>query len=260
MTRVHMLASAALLCAVAISSASSTSNVTKQDEGSLNPPVATTLDLPVYSKYVWRGINLVDDFVLQPSITFASGPLSLNVWSNWDLTDVNDLEGKVNEVDITGTYSGTLGGVAYSLGFVNYEFPNTGFDQTIELYGSATFPAMFSPTLAVYYDVDEAHGVYAKLSGSYTLNNVFMVGENAASLTLGLGIGYGDKEHNAFYYGNDESALADLGLSATLNAPINARTKAYLNLQYTTLLDKNQLEGFDKRSNFFGGIGVSYSF
>ena len=51
------------------------------------------------SKYVWRGILVTDDPVLQPSITFAFKGFSLNIWANMDLTDVNDNDGEVKGSD-----------------------------------------------------------------------------------------------------------------------------------------------------------------
>src|SRR5690606_16941786 len=55
--------------------------------------VVTDFELGAYSKYVWRGINVVDDFVLQPSLTFSHGPWSVNFWGNYETTGVNTYYG-----------------------------------------------------------------------------------------------------------------------------------------------------------------------
>ena len=42
-----------------------------------------------FSKYVWRGQNLVDDWVLQPGASVGYKNLTASVWENLDLTDEN---------------------------------------------------------------------------------------------------------------------------------------------------------------------------
>jgi hypothetical protein len=46
--------------------------------------VDVTIDF--YSKYVWRGQNLVDDWVLQPGVSSTFGNFTLGVWGNVDMT------------------------------------------------------------------------------------------------------------------------------------------------------------------------------
>ena len=49
-------------------------------------PLDDEAELPVYSKYVWRGMNLVDDAVLQPSLEVGLFGFELAVWGNLYLT------------------------------------------------------------------------------------------------------------------------------------------------------------------------------
>ena len=52
--------------------------------------VDATLDFN--SKYIWRGQNLVDDWVMQPGASTTFGGLTLGVWGNVDMTNENDEE------------------------------------------------------------------------------------------------------------------------------------------------------------------------
>lgn len=62
-------------------------------------------DAAVMSKYVWRGILLTDDPVLQPSLTVGCLDVSINILGSMDLTDVNDNGKEFNELDFTIDYS-----------------------------------------------------------------------------------------------------------------------------------------------------------
>ena len=62
----------------------------------------------IFSKYVWRGQNLVDDWVLQPGASIGYGNLTASVWGNLDLTDENGYGGEFSEIDYTLDYSGQV--------------------------------------------------------------------------------------------------------------------------------------------------------
>src|SRR3989338_6117355 len=70
-----------------------------------NANISVTGSTSFYSKYVWRGIRLDDDYVLQPRLTVnAFNGWSLNVWGNYDLDNSTDALNS-NETDTTLTYT-----------------------------------------------------------------------------------------------------------------------------------------------------------
>jgi hypothetical protein len=76
-------------------------------------PLDVTAELPVYSKYIWRGMNNTNDWVLQPSLWIGFLGFTASVWGNTNLTDVNGNHGQMNEWDYT---------LAYGLGLPFFEF------------------------------------------------------------------------------------------------------------------------------------------
>src|SRR3972149_8340130 len=63
-----------------------------------------------FSKYIWRGQNLNDDYVFQTGGTVNCGNLSAGIWGNLDLTNINDRSGDFSEVDYFLDYSDDLPG------------------------------------------------------------------------------------------------------------------------------------------------------
>ncbi|HEC03038.1 MAG TPA: hypothetical protein ENI81_05820 [Phycisphaerales bacterium] len=74
-----------------------------------------------FNKYIWRGQNLVDDWVFQPGATVSYGGLSASFWGNLDMTDENGSSGEFSEIDLTLEYSGQFPGIdilGYSVGMI----------------------------------------------------------------------------------------------------------------------------------------------
>lgn len=226
-----------------------------------NDGLSTDLSLSYQSKYIWRGISANQEGVLQPSLTFGWNGWGANLWGNFDLTDANLYFGtstglrRITEWDSSLYYTVNTGRATATLGVTHYDFPNTGFRSTSELWGvfAANMPG--SPTLSVYYDFDEAEGIYARLSGSHTLENT-----GFGSVNLTGWVGYGDRGFNSYYCSNAAAALADYGFEAKLNIPAGDKFTAWIQAGYYGLLDSNQLSGAPNRTNFTFGAGVGTRF
>lgn len=200
---------------------------------------SVTLDSTFASKYLWRGINIVDDPVWQPSVAFAWKGLTLNVWANLDLTDINGFRHNFTEVDYTVDYTFPVSDkVKLSVGTIRYTFPHTGFPTTQEVYAGVSLDAPLAPALKVYRDVDEADGTYVNLAFSHTVDEVARLSDKVKlSLALSAAAGYGDAKHNRFYYAGSGAGLADLTLSAGLPIAIGDRLTIKPGIIYTVLLD-----------------------
>jgi len=74
-----------------------------EDEGE----IGFELTADFFNKYVWRGQNLVDDWVFQPGVSATYGGLTASFWGNLDLTDAY---GKSKDDNI-------VAGIGFSAGF-----------------------------------------------------------------------------------------------------------------------------------------------
>jgi len=167
----------------------------------------------VLSKYVWRGQNLVDDWVLQPNVSVGYQGLTASIWANSDMTGDSADDWELTEIDYTLDYSGAIPGmetVGYSIGAIHYYFP--GGDPTTELYWGFSFDVPASPSVTVYHDIDEADGTYVSLAVGHSIESL---GDLPFGVDLGATLGWGDSGYNEFYWGSTvDSELNDLVLSA----------------------------------------------
>ena len=227
------------------------------DEKSWSVEVDSTFN----SKYIWRGIEVVDEPVWQPSITFSWEGLSLNVWGNMDLTDANDDAGTFTEIDYTLSYEGQWKLMAYGFGVVHYQFPTIGSADTTEVFVSVGLDVPLSPTVTLYQDVDEADGLYVNASVGHTFEDVFHLSETIAmSIDLAASLGWGSSKHNDFYYGSDDSGLADAVISAGFPVDLGRGWTLTPSVNYSWLLDNGIRDAMDDDDNFWSAISLRLSF
>lgn len=225
------------------------------------------LGVDLLSKYVWRGQNIVDDWVAQPLVSAGYKGITGSAWGNLDLTDENNNKGEFSEVDLTLDYSAQfprLETLGYSLGFIYYDFPVTGAaDDTFEIYYSLSLDTVASPSVTVYHDVDEADGTYVSLGIGHTIENLIEIApDTPVSIDLGATLGWGSAAYNKFYWGADDSKLNDLVLSASFPFEAAGWTIAP-RIDYITLVSDSirRTDAYDEDSDFFVvGLGISKQF
>jgi len=161
-------------------------------------PVDVEANAGIYGKYVWRGITVTDDPVLQADVTAGVAGLSLGVWGNVDLTDVNADSPSLNEVDWTLAYGVSLPKISLSLGFIHYRFPDFSDANTTEAFVGAELNVPLSPALTIYQDVDAVEGGYWAASVSHGVPL-----SPATNLELSAGVGLGSKSYVQGYFGID---------------------------------------------------------
>jgi len=153
--------------------------------GAVSGQVVLTGDAGAFNAYVWRGVTLTNQVVLQPdaylTVPAGGGLLVVGGWGSIEAgrydDPVNDLsEGggtssfNATEVDVWAEYghslapklTGTFGGVVYL--FPNQVGLTNEVNRTVELYGKLQAGVPLSPKLAAWYDVDKVDGLY--LEGS----------------------------------------------------------------------------------------------
>lgn len=214
----------------------------------------------VYGKYVWRGIVLTNEPVLQPAVGVSYGGLALSIWGNLEMTDINDSSGDFTEVDYTAEYSVSWEGWSFSAGVIFYDFPSTVFPSTTEIYGAVGMDTLLSPTLTVYQDVDEADGTYANFSVEHSLADVFSPwGTTSASVVFSASVGYGSSDYNEFYFGADESAFTDALFSISMPIQVHEAVSVSPSISFSTLLDDSVRKAMDDDDNVWAGVSVAFS-
>jgi len=210
------------------------------------------------SKYVWRGFEFSDDsIVIQPSLSVSYMGFGANLWANLD-TELYGTTNKWNETDMTLSYDGAVDKLGYGVGYIYYALDSA--NDTQEIYGTLSYDTLLSPSLALYYDIDEFSGDwYANLS----IGHSFELSE-AMSLDLGFAAGY--------YYvdDGDYSEFHDGLISAALSIPVGQYVTISPELYYSfPLSDKasdvieansDALGGSGDDSYVYGGVSLSFAF
>ncbi len=221
-------------------------------------------DLTFATKYVWRGLILTDDPVLQPSATLSHKGFSLNIWANDDLTDKGASgASEITEFDYTLDYSFNVKKFSFGLGVIQYTFPNTGSEGTTEILGTVGYDFFLSPSLTLYWDTDEAGGVYGNLSLSHSFGLGKILGI-IPSLDFSAGTGFASSNWNEFYYSVDSGGFVDLLLTIGLSIPVDDYLSLSPFISYSTLLDSDledaqRAVGVNDKATFYGAtITVSF--
>lgn len=228
------------------------------DEGG---PWALSFDFTYNSKYVWRGIDVTEDPVFQPSVTVGYEGLSMNVWANIDTTDTNDFEWQALEIDYTLDYSFSYEMLNFSVGGIHYQFPQAHVFDTTEVYAGVGLDVLTAPTLTVYQDLDEHDGTYVVLAFSHSFADVWQPAENVSmSVDLATSFAWGSEKHNEFYYAPGVgSGFADGTVSVGLPFQIGEKVTLTPAASYAWFFD-DDLGAVGNRDAFWAGLTLGVSF
>jgi hypothetical protein len=223
--------------------------------------IETEIRLDFASKYVWHGLNLVNDSVLQPNVTFSANGFFVSVWSNFELTNWNEVnydrspKGRFTEFDTTLEYTNTIRSASWKAGVVDYQYPGTGLERYQEWFaGLAWENAPGSPTITLFKGSKSSMGSYALLGVSHSVSC------KKNTLDLSADIGFGDAKSNNFYYGNETASFTYAQLSASTDIQIGKGWTMTPSLYFSTLLNRRHLEGAPRRTNLWLQLGVSTKF
>jgi len=204
--------------------------------GTVSGQVVLTGDGGAFNSYVWRGVTLTNQVVLQPdaylTVPAGGGSLVVGAWGSIEPGRYDDpvhhlSEGggtssfNATEVDVWAEYGHSLGPkLTGTLGSVLYLFPNqlgltNDVNRTVELYGKLQAGVPLSPKLAAWYDVDKVKGLYLEGSLAHPIPAVpgFPVTLGAlAGFSVSQGINPDDPTEIANFAKN---TLTHVDLSAT---------------------------------------------
>ncbi|MDD5561697.1 MAG: hypothetical protein PHT50_06195 [Candidatus Omnitrophica bacterium] len=239
-----------------------------EDEGILSKlNFEVSGDLNFSSIYMWRGIMLDGDPVIQPGFYVSTpeskfGRIKAGIWVSHDLENKDALRSSETDYIIDYTYS--FPSVDLSLGHTYYEFPDAvpsdgapkGFSR--EFYAGFTLSKVFlCPSVYYYYDYgkkDDGGG-----EGSYTVLNLsyskpFTVKDISMSLDLSGHAGYNNK---LYYRGKGGDAGITAGVTIPLLKGLSCKPNISYSVPWGNLSDKNN---GNQKNRFYSGMYLSYAF
>jgi hypothetical protein len=224
---------------------------------------AVQADKPAYgatisalSAYVSRGTVYTDDPVLQAEGWVAYEGFKLASWNNVDLTNDRVAERRLSETDWTLSYTLPIKAPAISVGYIYYTFPNLHIGDTQEVFASATFNVLLSPTIAVYYDIDQVNGAYANASVAYSVPLV----KDSVNADLGASVGYGDSSYISGCFADAGASLVDFVLSCKVPLKVSERVSITPQISYMTVIDNDLRECTEYSEALYGGVALTVNF
>jgi hypothetical protein len=227
---------------------------------------AGSASVDIMSNYVWRGQKLSNSWVLQPSVGISYGVFGANIWGNYDsdraeASSDDTGHGELTETDITLNYTRSVDKFTFVAGYIYYAFD--GFNDTQELYLSASYDTLLKPTLALYYDYDEGQGAFVIASIGHSFEVIKGTALNlgaSASYNINnevMGLDEDGDEFSNFYNGE---------LSASLNIPVWKALSVTPKIAYSFPLSNDAEDAIEGISNdgdkdiFYGGVNLTLSF
>lgn len=226
-------------------------NAWAEDEGG---GLTVSADAGIFSKYIWRGYDLSDNIVVQPSLTLDYKGFSLNAWANVDTNP--DADRKWNETDWTLSYETAAGPLSLGAGYIYYDL--RGAEDTKEIYIKAGYDTLLFPTLTIYKDIDLTPGYYFNLGLSHSVK----VTEDI-SMDFSGGLGYYISHNDNIIEAATQKrykGFQDGLISAAMSIPINKSLTVSPGISYSFALSRKARELLGASSNTFGGITLTYSF
>ncbi len=198
--------------------------------------------------YIWRGMPVNDEPVLQPDLGISKGGFSLDIWGNIDLTDFGkeagygDQAGNLTEIDYTASYEHSFDKLTVFGGFVTYTFPNLHLNSSTEAFLGLNLDVPSQPTLTYNMDVDGNYtspAAYIALDLSHSFS-VYEQGDISITIDPSAHLGYSTQEFCKTYYGH-RNEMDDswhdwaLGVAVPISLPYGfAITPSY---SFSSLID-----------------------
>lgn len=230
-----------------------------------NANVQITGSTSVYSKYLWRGFRLDDDYVIQPSVNIAAFQgWNLNVWGNYDIShDINGTNS--NETDTTLTYTKKfenlkllgmgLKPVSVTVGHIYYDFSGTGLFAKESVLGVG-YETFLSPTLTWYHDYSResqggGRGDYLMLCANKSID---LIKNYGVTLDLSGHVGY--NKHD-YILGEGGDVLLTGGVTVPLTKNLKLSPTVNWNLPFGGVSEDGN---GNQKNEFFWGSTLAYNF
>ena len=213
------------------------------------------------SKYMWRGLSIVNEGVHQPFLSATYKGLSLGVWGNQELTNVNKHQSRFTEFDYSIDYSWSWQKADFVVGFVNYRFPNEGLDQNSEAYASVGLQLPLRPKVKVYRELRTAWGTYVKLSLGHTFEDIWKpTPRTSVGVDLSGHLGWGSRRHNNAQYGVRRPTFTDTQTSLGMPIKLGKTWSLTPAIHLSRILDNRLRRSVDRETNWWASLTLSASF
>lgn len=228
------------------------------------------LTVDVLSAYVFRGVTVNDDAVIQPAIDVAhESGFGINVWGNFDIGDSDgDFDKReFSEVDLTVYYAFTcpFTDAALTVGYSEFLYPG----QTVEDDEGATIAYKSDREFWLSAEKEVVTGLTLGLYGAgnaRALKDYYYFNASAAygldvtdALSVGLKglIGYAGKDFAAINGGTD-SGLHEYQVSLNADFAVSETLSVGALIAYTDSVDDDVLPEQD--TDVYGGVTVNWAF
>ncbi len=224
-------------------------------------------DVNYSTKYIWRGIRLDGDPVIQPGFYLKTpeskfGRVKLGYWFSRDL--VNDDLLKSSETDYIAEYDYSFPLVDVAIGHTYYDFPDAvpsdgapkGFSR--EVYAGMAFPKLpLSPSIYYYWDYGKkedggGEGSYTVLNLAYSLP--VKLYKYACSVDFSGHAGLNNKQ---YYRGKGGDAAIGVGLTIPLAKNFTMKPNINYSVPWGNVSDKGN---GNQKNEFYNGIYFAYAF
>jgi len=225
-------------------------------------------ELNFSSLYMWRGITLDGDAVIQPGLYLKTkdskfGSLKFGIWFSTDIENKDNLKSEETDYIVDYTYSFSF--MSASLGHIYYDFPDAlpadgaskGFSR--EFYGGITFfKLLFSPSVFYYHDYGRkedggGHGSYTVISLSYSIP-VRAFDKYDCSIDLSGHAGFNNKQ---YYRGRGGDTALGAGFTLPLAKGLSVKPNINYSVPWGSISDKNN---GNQKNRLYGGAYLNYVF
>jgi hypothetical protein len=225
--------------------------------------IKCTISADFYTKYIWRGQNVSDRAVFEPTIALKKYGFTGFVWGNMDLTGQTEHCREFIEMDYVLDYTAPvpdMNVLSFSVGTIYYDFPNTAYKPTTEIYGGLSLAVPLSPFIKIYRDVDEAKSTYIQAGVGHTVDKLAIISDDCyCSLRLGCSLAYGNSQYNKFYFASAGGKLNDLNISLAIPFCYESWTITP-SVYYSMMVDSDIRSATARSDNLWGGVSISRSF
>ena len=211
-----------------------------------------TLGLDISSAYVWRGITMNDNAVLQPYSEFTVEMFSVSTWGNIDLDESDRIQhdGLFSEVDLTMSCVFSINAVDYKVGWIEYLYSDDSSD-TREVYGTVNVFLFenVSADLEIYYDLDEVDDIYVRGRLGYIARL-----SDALDARVGASVAVAGEDMSA----GDSGGFHDYSLSLDLVHGAESLCEFAVSVVHTGSMDKDVLPEQDVDFYVKGGVSIGF--
>lgn len=204
------------------------------------------------SASIWRGITRTDGIVLQPAMEGRIGQFGVNVWGNFNVEDMSDVDdyGLFTETRLNFFFDVPFDPGAVGIGYFEYMYSRDREDSR-EIYGTGILQLTenLMARLRLFYDFGIRKDIYSDLCLLYG----FTMTDNVRG-EVGGSVGYAGKDMSE----GGEGGMSDFEVYFSALYKVDDDVGLSGKLAYTDSLDTDVLP--DQETHFYILFGVAQKF